>query len=74
MSPGHESKNIQIMVDLTGGYGDDLRKVISKVQKTVSDILFVFTEPAWDKASDQGYSKTQAELIEDAHKERCERS
>ena len=28
----------------------------------------VFTEPAWAKASDEGYAKTQAGLIEDAHK------
>jgi len=28
----------------------------------------VFTEPAWDKASDPGYSRLQAELIESAHR------
>jgi hypothetical protein len=66
--PVMNRKNIQIMVDLTGGYGEGLRKVIGKTQKVGSDRFIVFTEPAWDKASDPGYSKTQAELIEDAHK------
>ena len=57
MSPGHESKEYSNHGGLNGGYGDDLREVISKMQKAVSDRFIVFTEPAWDKASDQGYSK-----------------
>lgn len=60
-------KNVQIMVNLTAGYGDGLHQVIDKVQRESPGRILVFTEPAWDKASDPGYSRTQAELIEDAY-------
>jgi predicted TIM-barrel fold metal-dependent hydrolase len=63
-----DRKNIRTMVDVTGGYGDGLREAVGKLQTAHAGRFVVFTEPAWAKASDEGYAKTQADLIEDAHK------
>jgi predicted TIM-barrel fold metal-dependent hydrolase len=63
-----ERRNIKTMVDLTGGYGEGLRDAIHKLQDAHPGRFIVFTEPAWDKASDPGYSRLQAELIESAHR------
>ena len=63
-----DRKNIRTMVDVTGGYGDGLRDAVAKLQTAHPGRFIVFTEPAWTKASDAGYAKTQADLIEDAHK------
>ena len=63
-----DRKNIRTMVSLTGSYGDALREAIAKLQTAHPGRFVVFTEPAWNLASDTGYSKTQADLIEDAHK------
>jgi len=63
-----DRKNIKTMVDLTGGYGEGVRVAIHKLQDAHPGRFIVFTEPAWDKASDPGYSRLQAELIESAHR------
>ncbi len=63
-----DRKNIRTMVDVTGGYGDGLRDAVAKLQTAHPGRFIVFTEPAWTKASDAGYAKTQADLIADAHK------
>jgi predicted TIM-barrel fold metal-dependent hydrolase len=63
-----DRKNIRTMVDVTGGYGAGLREAIAKLSTAHPGRFIVFTEPAWAKASDDGYAKTQADLIEDAHK------
>ena len=66
--PVMDRKNLRTMVDLTGGYGDALRQAIAKLQTAHPGRFVVFTEPAYDNASDPGYAKRQADLIEDAHK------
>ncbi len=63
-----DRKNIRTMVDVTGSYGDGLRDAIAKLQTAHAGRFIVFTEPAYTKASDPGYAKTQADLIDDAHK------
>lgn len=63
-----DRKNIRAMVNLTGGYGEGLREAIAKLPEAHPGRFAVFTEPAWTKASDPGYPKMQADLIEDAHK------
>jgi len=63
-----DRKNIRTMVDLTGGYGDGLREAIARLSAAHPGRFAVFTEPAWTKASDPGYPKAQADLIEDAHR------
>ncbi len=60
--------NIRAMVDLTGGYGDALRTAIREYQTAHAGRFYVFTEPAWTRASETGYAKAQADLIEDAHR------
>jgi len=63
-----DRKNIRTMVNVTGGYGDGLREAIGKLQTAHPGRFVVFTEPAWTRASDAGYSKFQADQIEDAFK------
>ncbi len=66
--PVMDRKNIRTMIDLTGGYADALRQAIAKLQTAHPGRFLVFTEPAYDNASDPGYPKMQADLIGDAHK------
>jgi predicted TIM-barrel fold metal-dependent hydrolase len=63
-----DRKNIRTMVNLTSGYGANLQQAIDKLQTAHPGRFIVFTEPAWSKAADPDYSKTQADLIADAHK------
>jgi predicted TIM-barrel fold metal-dependent hydrolase len=63
-----DRKNIRTMVDLTGGYGKGVREAVHGLPEAHPGRFVVFTEPSWTKASDPGYAKTQADLIEDAHK------
>jgi predicted TIM-barrel fold metal-dependent hydrolase len=63
-----DRKNLRTMVDVTGGYGDNLRTAIAKLQTPHPARFVVFTEPAWGKTADPGYPKIQADLIEDAHR------
>ncbi|MBV8817840.1 MAG: hypothetical protein JO022_05745, partial [Acidobacteriaceae bacterium] len=62
-----DRKNIRTMIDLTGGYGDALQDAILQLQKPHPERFLVFTEPAYDRASDPGYAKLQGDLIADAH-------
>src|SRR5215469_13723536 len=63
-----DRKNIQTMVSLTGSYGNALREALAKLPEAHPGRFVVFTEPAWTKASEPGYAKLQAGMIEDAHK------
>jgi predicted TIM-barrel fold metal-dependent hydrolase len=61
-------KNIRTMVDLTGGYGAGLRDALHRLPEAHPGEFIVFTEPAWEKASQPDYPKYQADQIADAHK------
>lgn len=63
-----DRKNIRTMVNLTGGYGENLQEAIDKLQTAHPGRFLVFTEPAWSKAADTDYGKVQADLIADAHR------
>ena len=63
-----DRKNIRVMADLTAGYGDGLRDAVAKLSQAHPGRFVVFTEPAWTKASDPDYPKSQAALIEESHK------
>ncbi|MGA2114484.1 MAG: amidohydrolase family protein [Bryobacteraceae bacterium] len=63
-----DRKNIRTMVSVTGGYGDGLREALAKLPGAHPGRFIVFTEPAWTRASEPGYAKLQAGLIEDSHK------
>ncbi len=64
--PVMDRKNIRMLVDLTGGYGDTLEQVIAYWHKPHPDRFLVFTEPWWNKAGDPNYPKIQADMIERA--------
>jgi len=66
--PVMESKNIQTLVNLTGGYGPNLKEVIATYQQGHPGRFIVFTEPAWRKVAEPGYAKFQADQIEAASK------
>jgi predicted TIM-barrel fold metal-dependent hydrolase len=63
-----DRKNVRTMVDLTGGYGENLQQAVDKLQTAHPGRFLVFTEPAWSKAADPDYSRIQADLIADAHR------
>jgi len=63
-----DRKNIRTMVNVTGGSGDGLREALAKLSEAHPGRFVVFTEPAWTRASEPGYARLQAGLIEDAHK------
>jgi predicted TIM-barrel fold metal-dependent hydrolase len=72
MDPGQclavmDNRNIRTMVDLTGGYGDGLREAIGRLSGAHPGRFVVFTEPAWDRASDPDYARFQGAQIEAAH-------
>jgi predicted TIM-barrel fold metal-dependent hydrolase len=63
-----DRKNVRMLVNLTSGYGNNLQQAIDKLQTAHAGRFLAFTEPAWSKAADPGYSKLQADLISDAHR------
>jgi predicted TIM-barrel fold metal-dependent hydrolase len=63
-----DRKNIRTMVDVTGGYGDNLKEAVEKLVKGRPGRFVVFTEPAWARAGDPDYPKVQADLIQEAHR------
>ncbi len=64
--PVMDRKNVQVMVNLTGGYGEALEQSLSYWQKPAPDRFVVFTEPWFNRITEQGYPKFQAEQIEKA--------
>jgi predicted TIM-barrel fold metal-dependent hydrolase len=66
--PVMDSKNIRMMVDLTGGYANGLNEAIRILQTPHPDRFSVFTEPWWSKIENPTYAQFQADQIEAAHK------
>ncbi len=64
-----DRKNVRIMLDLTGGWGEGLRQTIGKYQKPIPGRFVVFTTPAWEHSNRPGYSKFQAEQIEQGRRD-----
>src|SRR6266404_4289 len=65
--PVMDRKNIRIMVNLTGGSGKGLTEAVEKFQQSHPDRFLTFTEPAWERANQEGYGKFQADEIVRAH-------
>jgi len=63
-----DRRNIQTMVNLTGGYGAGLEETVRKYQATYPKRFLVFTEPQWQRLNEAGYSQLQADEITRAHK------
>jgi hypothetical protein len=65
--PVMDRKNIRAMVNLTGGYGDGLRDVVSKYDHAYPGRFYSFTEPWYERFKEPDYPKIQAQMIEQAH-------
>ena len=69
MLPTMDHKNIRIMVNLTGGYGNGLREAIRVLQIPHPDRFIVFTEPTWSKAASPDYPNFRLTRSKIAHKD-----
>ena len=58
-----DRRNMQTMVNLTGGYGAGLAEAVRALQEPHPDRFVVFTEPAWDRFASGGYAQWQADEI-----------
>lgn len=63
-----DRKNIRSMVNLTGGYGVGLSDTVTKYDRAFHDRFYTFTEPSYSLFLESGYSKLQADAIEEAHR------
>jgi predicted TIM-barrel fold metal-dependent hydrolase len=61
--PLMDRKNIQVMVNLTGGVGKGLDEAIRKFQQPYPERFLTFMEPWWERANQPGYSQFQADEI-----------
>jgi predicted TIM-barrel fold metal-dependent hydrolase len=58
-----DAVNLQTMVNLTGGVGEDLTRAIADFDRAFPRRFISMTEPAWTRASEAGYAAWQAEEI-----------
>jgi len=65
--PVMDRRNLRIMVDVTGGYGNGLKEAINVLHKPHPDRFLVFTEPMWSKIEDPKYPQLEADAIQTAH-------
>ena len=65
--PVMESKNIQAMVNLTGGFGPGLEEAVSRYDKAYPGRFYTFTEPCYDRFQEPGYPEIQARAVAQAH-------
>jgi len=61
--PVMDAKNLRIMVNLTGGFGDGLKQAIAQFDQAHPGRFVTFTEPMWSRAKEPGYAKAQADAI-----------
>lgn len=66
--PVMDRKNIQSMVNLTGGYGRGLAEAVQKYDKSHSHRFYTFTEPSYSQFLEPDYPKVQAQAIEQAYR------
>jgi predicted TIM-barrel fold metal-dependent hydrolase len=62
-----QAVGVRALVNVTGGYGTCLAKVLAAYAAPHPDRFIVFTEPWWQKATESGYPRFQAEELEAAH-------
>jgi predicted TIM-barrel fold metal-dependent hydrolase len=61
--PIMDRKNVRMMVNLTGGYGQVLEQTINYWQKPHPERFVVFTEPWFEKITEPSYPQFQADQI-----------
>ena len=67
--PVMDRKNIQSMVNLTGGYDHGLRDAVAKYDRAHPGRFFTFTEPSYERFKEPNYPKLQEQAIEQAHRD-----
>ena len=58
--------NIKSMVILTGGWGEQLQKVMDEMVKPYPGRFFVFAQPDWGKIDDPNFSDLMVKQLDDA--------
>jgi predicted TIM-barrel fold metal-dependent hydrolase len=66
--PIMRAMGVRSLVNVTGGYGSCLKKVLEEYASPHPDQFIVFTEPWWQKVADPGYPQFQARELETARK------
>ena len=64
--PVMDRRNIQMLVNVTGGCGKGLREAVERYDRKHPGRFLTFTEPWWSRANESGYSRAQADWIEQA--------
>ncbi|HVN21715.1 MAG TPA: amidohydrolase family protein [Dongiaceae bacterium] len=63
-----DAKNIQSMVNLTGGFENGLVETIGKYDGAFPGRFYTFTEPVYPRFLEPNYAQVQADAIERAHR------
>ena len=61
-----DAVNLHTMVNLTGGFGEDLAATIADFDRAFPRRFLSMTEPTWTRASEPGYAAWQADEIANA--------
>lgn len=64
-----DRKNIQVMVNLTGGYEKGLAEAVTKYDRAYPGRFVTFTEPSYSRFKEPDYPKLQGQAIQQAHKD-----
>lgn len=67
--PVMDAKNVRIMVNLTGGWGDGLRATVKRFDRAHPGRFLTFAEPMWARVHENGYAKLQADAIAEARRD-----
>ena len=60
--------NLKTAINLTGGWGDDLKRNVNDLQERYEGHFVNCITPAWDRTREPGYSKWQADELANAKK------
>jgi predicted TIM-barrel fold metal-dependent hydrolase len=61
--PIMDRRNVQTMVNLTGGVGSGLKETVGRLQQPHPGRFVVFTEPSWDRLLEPGFPRWQADEL-----------
>ena len=64
-----DRRNLQAMVNLTGGYENGLAEAVTKYDKAYPGRFITFTEPSYSRFKEPNYPKLQGDAIEQAHRD-----
>jgi len=63
-----DRRNVQALVNLTGGYGSGVREAIGKYDKVKPGRFYTFMEPMWSAVAAKDYPRRQADEVVSAAK------